>query len=371
MEKLYLGKGQFPPKFFDGAAQRILDLQRHDGAIPWFDGGVVDPWNHIEAAMGLSILGHHADAESAYRWLAQTQLADGSWWGELGASVPVDLEDHKFKGDGSEGEPPIRDTNFCAYIATGVWHHFLITGDRGFLAEFWPCVERAIEFVLQLQSEHGEVRWAANDPHRETADDALRTGCASIYKSLECALRIATELGHARPDWVAARSALGQALRHKPHRFDRTWESKERYSMDWYYPVLTGAVQGEAARSRIAGKWDLFVEQGRGCRCVSDEPWVTVAETCELTLALIAMGQPVRAMELFSWVHQYRDDSGAYWMGYQMVEEIHWPQEMPAWTAGAVLLAADALCQATEGARLFVEVLDEDAAQDGERFYRR
>ena len=141
--------------------------------------------------------------------------------------------------------------------------------------------------------------------------------------------------------------------------------------MDWYYPVLAGALQGEAARSRIAGKWDLFVEEGRGCRCVSDEPWVTVAETCELTLALMAMGQPVRAMELFSWVHQYRDDTGAYWMGYQMVEEIHWPQEMPAWTAGAVLLASDALCQATDGARLFVEVLDEDAAQDSERFYRR
>ena len=370
MEKLYLGRGQFPPNFFDGAAARILDLQRPDGAIPWFDGGVVDPWNHIEAAMGLSVLGHHEAAETAYRWLAETQLRDGSWWGELGASVPVDLEDHKFKGDGSEGEPPVRDTNFCAYIATGVWHHYLVTGDRGFLQQIWPVVDAAIGFVLTLQTDHGEIRWAAGDTH-ETPDDALRTGCSSIYKSLECALRIADELGHERPEWAEARSLLGDALRHKPHRFDRTWESKERYSMDWYYPILAGVIQGEAARSHLSAKWDLFVEDGRGCRCVSDEPWVTVAETCELTLALIAMGQPVQAMELFSWVHQYRHDDGAYWMGYQMVEEIHWPQEMPAWTAGAVLLAADALCEVTPASQLFVEILHEDTAQQRERLNQR
>ena len=42
------------------------------------------------------------------------------------------------------------------------------------------------------------------------------------------------------PQWLLARERLGQALRHKPERFDRTWESKSRYSMDWFYPVLAG-----------------------------------------------------------------------------------------------------------------------------------
>ena len=108
----------------------------------------------------------------------------------------------------------------------------------------------------------------------------------------------------------------------------------------------------------------MFVEKGHGCRCVADEPWVTVAETCELALALLTSGQAVRAMELFSWIHKYRHDSGAYWMGYQMAEDIPWPAEMPAWTAGAVLLAADALSQVTPASRLFLDVLDENATLD-------
>ncbi len=369
MEKLYLARGQFPPNFFDGTASRILSLQRTDGAIPWFDGGVVDPWNHVEAAMGLSILGHWDEAIRAYDWLIDNQLADGSWWGELGASVPIDLVKATFDGDAPAGEPPVRDSNFCAYIAVGVWHHFLVSKDRVFLARMWPAVSQAMAFVLSLQSEHGEIRWAAWDSRE--ADDALTTGCSSIYKSLECAIYIARELHEPFHEWAAARARLGDALRHKPHRFDRTWESKERYSMDWYYPVLSGALRGDAALSRLSGKWNIFVESGHGCRCVSDEPWITVAETCELVLALLTTGQPVRAMELFSWVHKYRHDSGAYWMGYQIAENVPWPEEMPAWTAGAVLLAADALCGVTPASRLFLDVLDENAAQQAKRFYHR
>ena len=32
------------------------------------------------------------------------------------------------------------DTNCCAYVATGVLHHHLVTGDRGFLESMWPVV---------------------------------------------------------------------------------------------------------------------------------------------------------------------------------------------------------------------------------------
>lgn len=43
------------------------------------------------------------------------------------------------------------DANFCAYVATGAWHHFLATADCAFLVAIWPVVERAVEFVLELQ----------------------------------------------------------------------------------------------------------------------------------------------------------------------------------------------------------------------------
>ncbi len=350
-----------PENFFDGARARILELQRDNGAIPWYDGGVIDPWNHTEAAMGLTVIGETERARLAFRYLMETQLADGSWWGQLGSAVPFDEEDHYTGGDEGAGKP-IRDTNFTAYIATGAWHHFLVTRDRKWLAGLWPHVEAAMEFVVAHQSPHGDIRWAANDPHTPE-DDALITGCSSIYKSLECAVHIARELGEPSRDWAEVRIRLGKALREKPHRFDRTWEPKSRYSMDWYYPVLAGVVTGEAARRRLAAKWDIFVAEGKGCRCVLDQPWVTVAESAELVMALLVAGERKKAEAMLAWQHQWRADCGAYWMGYQFAEDVAWPAEKPAWTAAAVILATDAVTGATRASRLFAERTLAEAAE--------
>ncbi len=43
----------------------ILAVQREDGAIPWFRGHHLDPWDHIEAAMALDAAGEHDAAERA------------------------------------------------------------------------------------------------------------------------------------------------------------------------------------------------------------------------------------------------------------------------------------------------------------------
>ena len=126
--------------------------------------------------------------------------------------------------------------------------------------------------------------------------------------------------------------------------------------MDWFYPVLTGVYTGAAARARLAARWSDFVEPELGCRCVVEEPWVTVAESCELVLALLAAGDHARAVELYSWLHQWRSEDGDYWTGYQFVQDLLWPDERPTWTAGAVLLAADALTGHTQASSLFTSV---------------
>ncbi len=348
MSGLYLSRGLFPAEFLRPTVDFILQTQRKNGEIPWFDGGHSDPWDHVEAAMGLSIAGEHEAARRAYRWLVNNQLDDGSWW----AGYRGEIIDNGLR----------RETNFVAYVATGAWHYFLVTGDADFLRELWPTIDRAISFVLSLQSEHGEIQWAVN-PDGSIKDDALVTGCSSIYKSLECANNIAVTLREARPHWVASREKLGEALRHKPERFDRTWESKARYSMDWFYPVLSGALPEAESRARLAARWSEFVENGMGVRCVSDEPWVTVAESCELVMALLAAGDHARAVEVYSWLHQWRNGDGSYWTGYQMVEDLLWPDERPTWTAGAILLAADALTEHTGASGLFrsVSLLELDA----------
>jgi len=357
MSGLYLSRGLFPEEFLRPTVQFILDTQRASGEIPWFEGGYTDPWDHVEAAMGLSIAGEVDAARRAYEWLAGLQLADGSWWAAYrGAEVD---NDHR------------RETNFVAYIATGVWHHYLISGDLDFLRTLWPAVDRAIGFVLSMQTEHGEIHWAV-DGNGTPKCDALVTGCSSIYKSLECAHNIAVTLGESRPQWLAARKRLGQALRHKPERFDRTWESKSRFSMDWFYPVLAGVFTGAEARARLAARWDEFVEDRLGCRCVKEEPWVTVAETCELVMALLAAGDHARAVEVYSWLQQWQAADGAYWTGYQLVEDLLWPDEKPTWTAGAILLAADALTEHTPAASLFtsVKLLDASNLETRERRVR-
>ncbi|MBN8431232.1 terpene cyclase/mutase family protein [Microbulbifer salipaludis] len=342
----------FPQGFVRQSADYILARQRADGCIPWFDGHYADPWDHVEAAMGLSIAGEYTAAEKAYAWLASLQLDDGSWWAAY--------------KDGQVDNRERRESNFVAYIATGIWHHYLITRDQSFLRRYWPMVEKALTFVLALQSEHGEIQWAV-DGQGEPLMDALITGCSSIYKSLECGINIAVVLEQDRPDWRIARQRLGDALRHKPQRFDRTWESKARFSMDWFYPVLTGAIEGAGAKARLQAKWEEFVVAGLGCRCVNDEPWVTVAESCELTMALLAAGEVAKAHTLYRGLHRWQDNDGGYWTGYVYRDSAVWPEEKTTWTVGAMLLAADALAGLTPASTLFTRVELLDTPQNTQR----
>jgi hypothetical protein len=123
--------------------------------------------------------------------------------------------------------------------------------------------------------------------------------------------------------------------------------------MDWYYPVLAGPVRGAAARGRLDARWDEFVEPGAGVRCVSDQPWITGAETCELVMALDAVGDRARAIELYAAIQHLRDDDGGYWTGWQFANQAYFPAEHSSWTAAAMILAGDVLSGATGGSALF------------------
>ena len=80
---------------------------------------------------------------------------------------------------------------------------------------------------------------------------------------------------------------------------------------------------------------------------------MTGAETCELVLALDAVGDRARAAELFGDIQHLRDPRGAYWTGWQFANQAHFPAEQSSWTAAAIILAADALSGATGGSAIF------------------
>ncbi len=321
-------------------AAYIASLQTEQGAVPWFKDGIIDPWDHVEALMGLSVAGYQDQVHHGFEWLADAQREDGAWWAGYTAEGPADATR--------------AETNFVAYPATGLWHHYLASGDHNALDVFWPMVRKALQWVMELQTGTGEVFWAV-DAVKGISRDALVTGCSSIFKSLECGARIASAVGDDPAPFLTSRTRLGDALINRPDRFDRTWESKARYSMDWFYPVMTGVVRGDAARARLTERWHEFVEEGYGCRCVVERPWVTVAETCELTMACVAADARPRAQTLFESLQRFQVEDGSWWTGYVFDEDVHWPDERPTWTAGAILLAADALYELSSAHTLFTQ----------------
>ncbi|MDM8537710.1 phenyltransferase domain-containing protein [Desulfobacterales bacterium HSG17] len=315
-------------------ADSILTLQQSNGEIPWSIGDKTDPWDHVEAAMGLAIGGHYAAARKAYQWLLENQLSDGSWYSSYQDGKPLDKT---------------RDTNMTTYIAVGLYQYYLITKDLTFLEKTWPVVEKAIEFALNLQSPSGKIQWAIS-PEGIIDPMALLTGSSSVFMSLKCALEISHIVGKSRPHWRMAAFNLSHAIIEKPNLFNI---SKSRFSMDWFYPILSGAVTGIRAEKRIQRYWSKFVVRDFGVRCVSDEPWVTLAETAELILALTAMGKTGLARILFSWICDKQFDDGSFFCGFTFPEVTVWPEEKISWTNAVILMAADALYGITPASDLF------------------
>ena len=312
----------------------IAAVQQRDGAIGWPDGHV-DAWNHVECAMALSVCGLRGPARRGYEWLRTAQRPDGSWPKRAEGGAVID--------DAVE-------SNHAAYPAVGVWHELLVTGDDAFAARMWPVVRRGIEFAVGLQQPRGEITW------QRVADGspgayALLTGSSSMHQSLRCAIELAEYVGEPQPDWELAVGQLGHAVACHPEAF----ADKSRFSMDWYYPVLGGPLRGRAAHERLADGWDTFVVPGLGIRCVSDEPWVTGAETCELALALDAIGDHARALDLFEQIQHLRGPDGSYWTGWQFANQTHFPNEQSSWTAAAIILAADTLSGVTGASGIFAD----------------
>lgn len=316
----------------DTAAQ-IADLQVRSGRIPWFPGGHTDPWNHVECAMALDVAGLVEPADAAYDWLANTQLADGSWHHYY---IDDGIEDNKF------------DANTIAYIAVGVWHRWLLRNDRAFLEKMWPVVDRALNWVIRLQRDAGDIIWARHSDGTPFSFSLL-TGSSSISHSLRAGLAISAELGNSRPSWREAAERLVDCIANNRSAF----APKDRWAMDWYYPVLTGAIRGEEAVARLVAGHERFVMPGKGVRCVSDQDWITSAETCEYAMAYLAVGLRDRALELFEWAQVNRTADGSYYTGIAYPSEVHFPAgEKSSYTAAAVVLAADALNPTTPAARL-------------------
>ena len=322
-------------KELEASVASILRLQLPCGLILWQPDGQADPWNHVETAIALDAGGRADEAAAAYAWLAEMQRPEGSWHQYYEADR---VKDAKF------------DANTIAYVAAGVWHHFLCTKDIDWLADQWTMVRAAIEWVLELQQPTGEILWA-REPDGTPFHYALITGSSSMHHSLGCAVAIASRLGHDATAWAGARDRLHHALAEHPLEF---FAEKDRWAMDWYYPVLGGIHRGLDARTHLHAQWSKFVAEGEGVLCVNDHPWVTTGETAEAAIGCELAGMHDEAIDLLSWTRSLRHDDGDYWTGLHSPTRTYFPDgERTAYSAAAIVIAHAVLDAGSPTARLF------------------
>ncbi len=208
-------------------AASIARVQERDGAIPWSAGSHTDVWNHVESAMGLLLGGEVDAAHRAYDWCLATQREDGSWPMKVVAGVVED-------GSG--------ETNMTAYLAVGVWHHWLVRRDESFVRRCWPAVRRALDFVVSMQLPFGGIAWS-QEAGGHVNPDGLLAGSSSIFHALRAGVALSELMDDPQPEWELAAGRLGHALREHRDLF----LDKSTFSKDWYYPVLGGAVRDDAS----------------------------------------------------------------------------------------------------------------------------
>ena len=204
--------------------------------IPWFPGGHADPWNHVEAAMALALGGRAAEAERAYEWLVARQRPDGAW--------------HQYYlADGVEQDK--LDANVVAYVAAGVWHHWLLTNGPGLPRDDVAGGRaRPSTSCSTSRPTRGEILWARHADGTPWSF-ALLTGSSSICHSLRCAIAVADA-----PRPRAARlGAVGRPAGPR-HRAPSPTPSPPSTAGRWTGTTRcsAGVVAGDAGRERLADR---------------------------------------------------------------------------------------------------------------------
>ncbi len=318
-------------------AQSIKKNQFDSGAIPSNTDLSHDPWDHIEAIMGLNFLNDKESSDLAFKWLKNNQNKDGSWYSKYSNNDPIEFN---------------KPTHFGPYISVAALHYYKIFSDKDKLFELWETISTAIDFSINLQNSNGTIPWSL-DENNQIENDFLLTGSSSILKSLECAIAIAKILDlDSKTKWIKAYEMLASAVRNPKGLFDKTID-RSRFSMDSYYPIISGALSNSEKEKYIKKIYKDFYIEGLGIKCVIEEPWVTVAETSEFIVSLVISNKIEEAKKILAEVMNISDSNHIPFMGWQYEQNIFWPEEKPSWTSAALILAADAIFDFSSGSDIF------------------
>jgi GH15 family glucan-1,4-alpha-glucosidase len=88
------------------------------------------------AAMALDASGHFAEGEQYWRWMSGSQSSDGTWKTTYNA------------WDGSYVPFVEPEYDSVGAFLFGVYQHYMLTADAGFLRDLWPSVKRAADWII-------------------------------------------------------------------------------------------------------------------------------------------------------------------------------------------------------------------------------
>tara|TARA_B100001175_G_scaffold51283_1_gene40530 strand:+ start:8853 stop:9902 length:1050 start_codon:yes stop_codon:yes gene_type:complete len=326
-------------EFFINIGQYIKSIQLESGAIPSDEDKNHDPWDHIESIMGLNFVKEIDSSKLAFQWLIDNQNSDGSWFA---------------KYDDNKSLQKNKPTHFGPYISVAALHFYKTFANKEYLEELWPTIKSAINFSINLQTANGTIPWSI-DSNGIIEKDYLLTGSSSILKSIECAIAISKILDKSNDieKWKQSYKYLAYAIKNPENKFDLL-KDRKRFSMDWYYPIISGCLNDNENFFYVNQVFEKFYVKDIGVKCVVEEPWVTVAETCEFIISLIIVGRRKDAERLLMDVLNISDQSGIPYMGWQYDENIFWPNERPSWTSSALIIAADSVFNFSKASDLFI-----------------
>ena len=292
----------------------------------------------MESILGLNFSKELNSSKLAFKWLIDNQNSDGSWFSKYEDEKPIEKN---------------KPTHFGPYISVAALHFYKIFADKKYLKKLWPTIESAVNFSISYQITNGTIPWSI-DSDGLVEEDYLLTGSSSILKSIECAIAIAKILDNKSNinKWIQSYHLLADAIRNPESKFDLLKDRKS-FSMDWYYPIISGCLCESEKLFYIDKIFKDFYVKDIGVKCVVHEPWITVAETSEFIISLVIAERRKDAQKLLIDVLNISDETGIPYMGWQYKENIFWPDEKPSWTSSALIVAADTLFNLSDAADLF------------------
>jgi len=152
-------------------------------------------------AMGLDVTGHYAEAEKFWRWMADVQKVDGTF------NTTFDL----WTGAVVTFVEPEHDS--IGMFLLGVWRHFALTNDTGFLGDLYPAIDAAASFIsTNIDSTYGlgpadASIWEEQQEYNMFSQSMYVAGLwAAQYAAIE------SDESADRDNWAGAASTIRSAI---------------------------------------------------------------------------------------------------------------------------------------------------------------